>query len=1114
MKKLICALIGAASLVASATTYIQTSATGTAPWKPVKDSVSQAHLADSARVAWFAHAATYADSSRVSGLSDSAKRAETASWTPLSDSSRASHIADSAKKAGTASNSLALGGIAAAQYSTLSQDTLIAKKVASDTATVLRAGAEPALGKPDESGYLLSSSSGGTRSWVAPPTIWSLSSLDEVIVLQNTHNMYINHAKFGTAGTYGSATTVPIITTNATGHVSGVSLATITASGLGALTTVTSDTTSRTQNTVYAAPNGSTGAATFRSLVAADLPSVTSLTGWPTYFNQALLTTSSPTFATVTANLTGIASNASALGGVAASQYGTLAQDTLIAKKVAHDTAAALRTYVGSASTAGNAATATQLATARTIGMSGDVTGTATAFDGTKNITIPTTLPTLLSAGSAGSSTSVPTLTWDAKGRITSVSSVAISIPHTQISDWAATLGGYDMLSNTTFSVPVTGDGIITLASGSRIEGTYDIRWEGSARVEHLQVVVSTTQFGPNFLAINIYKTYGAANTFQRISIYQNSDASIKYLGLTIGNRNGGTNSVSVKYFGSYGTAVGGAYTGTEVAYLIPVLNTYQNTGAIGAPTIYENGVALSSKYLGINASIPHTQISDWGTYINQALLTTSSPTFGNASLGTWGNGPAFAWFGASGQNNVTNGNSGFLQLTGSGHIYMSAPAGASANIQYGGTNLITVGASGVSMPNLAGLTVAGPITANGGITGSLTGTASNASALGGVAASQYGTLAQDTLIAKKVAHDTAAALRTYVGSASTAGNAATATQLATARTIGMSGDVTGTATAFDGTKNITIPTTLPTLLSAGSAGSSTSVPTLTWDTKGRLTAVGSATISIPHTRISDWGTYINQALLTTSSPTFSSMNVGRGVITGYTGSPGWGAIYGASVIPSDTNFAVAWAIDGSSAEINGTTQSFVAVNNVNILTATSTGVSITGGLTVSGLITANGGIGATTLTLTGNNSINLTNGNRTFAQLSASAFNLTTQLFTNGYGIHTDHLTVDASITAGSIQCNGTFSPAVNSPGAPYTIRASDQGKMVMTIQQLSLPASGIPAGFWCIVNWHSGGGGVKFGPSTTGTNWYLRGESTTVGTLLPVSGIASWDGYTWYVN
>jgi hypothetical protein len=119
-------------------------------------------------------------------------------------------------------------------------------------------------------------------------------------------------------------------------------------------------------------------------------------------------------------------------------------------------------------------------------------------------------------------------------------------------------------------------------------------------------------------------------------------------------------------------------------------------------------------------------------------LLTTSSPTFGQASLGTWTPYPGFAWFGAAGQNNATNGNSGFLQFFGSGEIFMCAPTGAGANIQYNGNNLITVGASGVSMPNSTGLTVAGLITANGGITGNLTGTASNASALGGVAADYF----------------------------------------------------------------------------------------------------------------------------------------------------------------------------------------------------------------------------------------------------------------------------------------------------------------------------------------------------------------------------------------
>lgn len=65
------------------------------------------------------------------------------------------------------------------------------------------------------------------------------------------------------------------------------------------------------------------------------------------------------------------------------------------------------------ASCTGNAATATTLQTARTIGMSGDATGTATSFNGSTNITIPVTLAT--SGVTAGTYSSV---TVDAKGRV------------------------------------------------------------------------------------------------------------------------------------------------------------------------------------------------------------------------------------------------------------------------------------------------------------------------------------------------------------------------------------------------------------------------------------------------------------------------------------------------------------------------------------------------------------------------------------------------------------------------------------------------------------------------------------------------------------------------
>lgn len=80
---------------------------------------------------------------------------------------------------------------------------------------------------------------------------------------------------------------------------------------------------------------------------------------------------------------------------------------------------------VGSVS--GNAGTATALETARDISLSGDATGTA-SFDGTANATIATTLANSgVTAGSYGSSTAVPVVTVDAKGRVTNVTTSAIT---------------------------------------------------------------------------------------------------------------------------------------------------------------------------------------------------------------------------------------------------------------------------------------------------------------------------------------------------------------------------------------------------------------------------------------------------------------------------------------------------------------------------------------------------------------------------------------------------------------------------------------------------------------------------------------------------------------
>lgn len=83
-----------------------------------------------------------------------------------------------------------------------------------------------------------------------------------------------------------------------------------------------------------------------------------------------------------------------------------------------------------------------------------------------------------------------------------------------------------------------------------------------------------------------------------------------------------------------------------------------------------------------------------------------------------------------------------------------------------------------------------------------------------------------------------------YITSAgSISGNAATATKWATARTVSATGDASWSV-SLDGSANVSAALTLASVITAGSAGSASQVPVVTWDAKGRLTAVSSATIT------------------------------------------------------------------------------------------------------------------------------------------------------------------------------------------------------------------------------------------------------------------------------
>ena len=137
-------------------------------------------------------------------------------------------------------------------------------------------------------------------------------------------------------------------------------------------------------------------------------------------------------------------------------------------------------------SSTGNSATATALATSRNFTVSGDATtDSSQSFDGTGNVALPITLANSgVSAATYGDANSVAQVAVDSKGRVTSASNVDISMPASQVSDFAEAVSdtvGAMFSSNTESGITVTyqdADNTIdltvgTVALGSGTSGNY-----------------------------------------------------------------------------------------------------------------------------------------------------------------------------------------------------------------------------------------------------------------------------------------------------------------------------------------------------------------------------------------------------------------------------------------------------------------------------------------------------------------------------------------------------------------------------------------------------------------------------------------------------------------
>lgn len=430
---------------------------------------------------------------------------------------------------------------------------------------------------------------------------------------------------------------------------------------------------------------------------------------------------------------------------------------------------------------------------------SGDVTGSAS---GTTSISPKLTLASIVTAGSAGSATTVPTLTWDAKGRLTAAGSATISIPHTQINDWAASVSSVYL--------PLTGG---TMTAGAKILALQDMTINTGANVNYSSApfvaqrntIGGTTTHasigfhnrGVNAAALFYHAGYSnfwfndhtgglyqlwSSKDFASQSITNwttaynwgnhasagyllSSTASSTYQPLenqrlstsnspTFGQLHIGSVDNPLIRLVSDGSINMRAIAGHEFVVATPT-DPYSSdglslmfsgsegdpvaikAGAFYASDFYEGGVALSSKYLQANQSISLTgAVTGSGTTsiatsfanthlagINQELATTSSPTFANATIhgAQYTVNSIVSSFAAIYGSATDIGHLAYTWALDGSHNYINASN--TVHLDINGVDLIALTSTAFAVKPAS--TFTGLITANGGITGDLTGHAS-----------------------------------------------------------------------------------------------------------------------------------------------------------------------------------------------------------------------------------------------------------------------------------------------------------------------------------------------------------------------------------------------------
>ena len=473
----------------------------------------------------------------------------------------------------------------------------------------------------------------------------------------------------------------------------------------------------------------------------------------------------------------------------------------------------------------GNAGTATRLQTARTIGLSGAATGTATSFNGTANITIPVTS---LDASKLTGTASINT-TGNANTSTTCTGNAATA---TKLQT-ARKINGvaFDGTQDITVEATGTGGHIILNSSGSSMEARSKLRFNHSTVTDDEEndvTIITPTD-----------TTYSVATTSK--NGLMSSSMVTKLNGIATGATANSASDTTPK-------ANGTASVGTETDYargdhVHPLQTTVSGNAGSATKLQTARTISLSGAVTGSTTFDGSTNKTITTTLSNIDASKITSGTIDIARL------PAAALERCV----VVADDTARFKLTSSDVQLGDTVKVTDTNKMYMVTNTSELdNANGYTEFSAGHASTADTATKANQLTTARTinGTSFNGTA--NITTANWGTSRSIGIVNSD---GTGTAVTTSVNGsgnvnlklpatikASLTGNASTASTLATARTIGLSG-VTATAQSFNGSKNITIPiTAVPASLLTGTASINTTGNAATADRADTATTATTAT--------------------------------------------------------------------------------------------------------------------------------------------------------------------------------------------------------------------------------------------------------------------------------